>query len=184
MKILTSVGSVTWKVSLVCMDYNTVHTNNKEGGHALRSLLPGVKGSALHGTHDGGEASQIESTSFEVLPRVEGGHALLGARPDDVGHKGVSLPHHTDGGHSPADDARAEEQFARMNAYENAAVKLYYAESAVVKNDKTYRNMELPRHNALTPSRCPEDCIGGDIVEGPVVFIAGPFPRGTEASTR
>ena len=45
------------------------------------------------------------------------------------------------------------------------------------QNDKTYRNMELPRHNALMPSRCPEDCMGGDIVEGPVVFLARPFPH-------
>ena len=113
-----------------------------------------------------------------------GGHALLGARPDDVGHQGVSLPHHTDEGHIPTDDVRAEEQFARMNAYENAAVELYYAESAVVKNDKTYRNRELPQQNALKPSRCPEDSMGGDIVEGPVVFLAGPFPRGTEVGAR
>merc|ERR1719318_649876 len=75
---------------------------NNEGGHALKSLLPDVKGGTLHGATDaGGEASQIESTSFEVLTAVGGGHALLGARPDDVGHQGVSLPHHTGGGTFP-----------------------------------------------------------------------------------
>jgi len=81
---------------------------------------------------------------------------------------------------------RAEEQFARMDAYENAAVEMYYAESAVGKNKKTYRNKKLPRHSALMPSRCPEDSMGGDIVEGPVVFPSQAFPRGTEAgaSTR
>merc|ERR1719318_968591 len=44
---------------------DSVKTNIQEGGHALKSLLPEVEGGALHGTHDGGEASQIEKTSFE-----------------------------------------------------------------------------------------------------------------------
>jgi len=129
-----------------------------------------VEGGALHGTHCGGEASQMEKTSFEVLYVVGGGHALRGVQPD-VGHHGVSLPHHTDGGHSPADDARAEEQFAKMYAYENAAVEPYYAESTRVENaKKTYRYKKLPRHRALKPSRCPEDWMGEVIVEYPVVF--------------
>jgi len=158
---------------------------NNEGGHALKSQPPGVQGGALHGATDaGGEASQEKLTSFEVLLDVGGGHALLGARPEDVGHQGVSLPHHTDGGHVPTDDERAEEQPARMYAYKNAAVELYYAESARVENKKTYRNTELPRHSALMPSRCPEDSMGGDIVEGPVVFPSQAFPRGTEAGAR
>ena len=59
-----------------------------------------------------------------------------------------------------------------------------YVKSAVGEDKKTYRNMELPRHSALMPSRCPEDSMGGDIVEGPVVFLARPFPRGTEAGAR
>ena len=101
-------------------------------------------------------------------------HALLGAQPDE-GHQGVNHPHHPDVGHLPTNDVRAEEQFARMNTYENAAVELCYAESATVENDKMYRNMELLRHSALMPSRCPEDSMGGDIVEGPVVFLAGPL---------
>ena len=102
-----------------------------------------------------------------------GGHALLGARPDDVGHQGVSLPHHPDEGHIPTNDG--EEQFTMMiTRVEMQAEELYYAKSAVGENYKTYRNMELPRHRALMPSRCPEDCMGGDIVEGPVVFLAGP----------
>ena len=72
-----------------------------------------------------------------------------------------------------------------MNAYENAAVELYYAESSSGENDKkTYRNMELPQHSALMPSRCPEDSMGGDIVEGPVVFPSRASPRGTEAGAR
>ena len=97
-------------------------------------------------------------TSFEVLPEVGGGHALLGAQPDE-GHQGVSQPHHPDVGHIPTNDV--EEQFARMNTYEKSAVvelsyvksamersnaksTLAFVKSAVVGNDKTYRNLELP----------------------------------------
>merc|ERR1711940_410178 len=96
-----------------------LHGADVWGGHALLGARPGVgraQGVGLPQHEDGGEASQIESTSFEVLPRVEGGHALFGARPDDVGHQGVSLHHHTDGGHSPTDNARAKEQLAYENA--------------------------------------------------------------------
>ena len=84
----------------------------------------------------------------------------------------------------PTNDVKAEKQLAVMTTYEKAAVELCYAESAVVKNKKTYRNMELPRHSALMPSRCPEDSMGGNIVEGPVVFPNQAFPRGTEAGVR
>jgi len=149
--------------------------NNKEGGHALRSLLP-EGGGALHGAHSGGEASQEKLTSFEVLPEVGGGHALIGARPDQVGHQGVSLPHHPEVGHVPTNDMT--EQFAGMYAYEKSAGELYYyAKSAVVEDKKTYRYMELPRHRALSPFGCPEDCKGGDIVEVPVVFSSSTTAR-------
>ena len=51
-------------------------------------------------------------------------------------------------------------------------IKLYAA--GVFGGGQDARNetnrKKLPRHNALSPSRCPEDCMGGDIVEGPVVF--------------
>ena len=126
-----------------------------------------VKGVALHGaTHDGGEASQLKLTSFEVLHAVRGGHALTGARPDDGGHQGSSHPHHPDGGHIPANYAvmvkrRAEKQAARRN---------YYVKSAVGKQYKTNRNEELPRHRALIMTSHLEDSKGGDLVEYPVVF--------------
>ncbi len=50
-----------------------IKTNNKEGVHALKSLLPEAKGGALHGAKE-----------------VWGGHALVGARPDEEDHQGVS----------------------------------------------------------------------------------------------
>ena len=83
----------------------------REGGHALKSLPPGVQGGALHGAKDGW-----------------GGHALLGPRPDDKVHQGASLPHHQDVGHIPTNDVktvhvRAEEKFAVT------AVKLCYVKS-------------------------------------------------------
>ncbi len=106
-----------------------------------------------------------------------GGHALLGAQPDDVGHQGVSLPYHPDVGHIPTNDVTAGEKFAMMDTYENAAVGLYYGKSAGVENDKTNRNKELPRHNALSPHRCPEDSMGGDLVEYPVVFPSSSTTR-------
>jgi len=115
-----------------------------------------VEGGALHGTHDGGEVSQ--KTSFEILHEVRGGHALPGERPDDGSHEGISQPHHPDVG-----------QMGRSNARSTAA----FVKSAVVEYKKTYRNMELPRQVALKPSRCLEDCLGGDIVGGPVVFLQG-----------
>ena len=77
---------------------NTVHINIQEGGHALKSLLPGVQGGALHGAHDGGEASQTKLTSCEVPPSgggdpsahdVWGGHAQIGARPGEGRDQGV-----------------------------------------------------------------------------------------------
>ena len=58
-----------------------------------------------------------------------------------------------------------------MNAYENARVEVYYVKSAVGEYKKTYRYTELPRHDALKQSGCLEDCMGGNIVEGPVVFF-------------
>ena len=88
-----------------------------------------------------------------------GGHALLGAQPDE-GHQGVSQPHHPDVGHIPTNDLRAKEQFVVMNTYERSTVELYYVKSAVGKQIKTYRNMELLRQGALSPFRCPEDCMG------------------------
>ena len=70
------------------------------------------------------------------------------------------------------------EQFAGMYAYEKSARELYYyAKSAVVEDKKTYRYMELPRHRALSPFGCPEDCKGGDIVEVPVVFSSSTTTR-------
>jgi len=152
--------------------------NNKEGGHALRSLLP-EGGGALHGAHSGGEASQEKLTSFEVLPEVGGGHALLGPRPDDKVHQGASLPHHQDVGHIPTKDVDTghiptndgEEQFTVMiTRVEMQAEELYYAKSAAGDKYKTNRKKKLPRHRALKPSRCPEDWMGEVIVEYPVVF--------------
>ena len=137
--------------------------NNKEGGHALRSLLP-EGGGALHGAHSGGEASQLNLTSFEVLHKVRGGHALPGAQPDE-GHQEVGQPHHPDVGNIPTNDG--EEQFAARNTYD-------YARSAGGESYKTNRKTELPRHKALIPASCPEDSMGGDLVEYPVVFLAGP----------
>ena len=55
-------------------------------------------------------------------------------------------------------------------ALEQAARRNYYAKSAVGKLYKTDRNEELPRHRALTMSGHPEDSMGGDLVEYPVVF--------------
>merc|ERR1719318_521459 len=146
-------------------DLNTVHIN-KEGGHALKSLPPGVQGGALHGATDaGGEASQEKLTSFEVLTEGGGGHALRGAQPDE-GHQGISQPHHPDVGHIPTNyvvmvKRRAEEQVAGRN---------YYVKSAAGEDYKTNRKKKLPRHRALKPSRCPEDWMGEVIVEYPVVF--------------
>ena len=58
-------------------------------------------------------------------------------------------------------------QTTRRNTYD-------YARSAVGEDYKTYRKTELPRHIALNPASCPEDSLGGDLVEYPVVFLAGP----------
>ena len=152
---------------------DSVKTYIQEGGHALKSLLPEVEGGALHGTHDGGEASQIEKTSFEVLHEVRGGHALRGARPADRGHQGVSQPHHPDVGYIPTNNM----QTVRMRAEEQAVVVNYYVRSTVGEMYKTHRTMELPRHRALSPFGCPEDCKGGDIVEVPVVFSSSTTAR-------
>ena len=58
------------KGRLVFIDYNTDHINNNEGGHALKSKHPEVKGGALHGATDvGGEASQKIYASADGGPR-------------------------------------------------------------------------------------------------------------------
>jgi len=51
-----------------------------------------------------------------------------------------------------------------------AAAATRYVQSAAVENYKTNRNLELPQHNALIMSGHPEDSMGGDLVEYPVVF--------------
>ena len=56
------------------------------------------------------------------------------------------------------------------NTYEKSAVELYDVKTTVGKKYKTIRNEELPQHRALSQSSHPEDSMGGDIVEGPVVF--------------
>ena len=61
-----------------------------------------------------------------------------------------------------------------MNTFKKSAVELYYAKSAAGEDHKTNRKTELPRHTALHPASCPEDSMGGDLVEYPVVFLAGP----------
>ena len=128
---------------------DNVKTYNQEGGHALKSLLPEVKGSALHGAD------------------VWGGHAqLLGARPGEVRDQGVGQPRHEDVGYIPTNDVHT----VKKRAEEQAAMRNYYVKSTAGKQYKTTRNMELPRHRALITLRCPEDSMGGDIVEGPVVF--------------
>ena len=148
---------------------DSIKTNNREGGHALKSRLPAVQGGTLHGSHHGekyprqlhgekyprqlhgGEVSQ--RTSFEVPPEVGGGHALLGAQPDEV-HQGVTHPHHPDVGRHPTNDVK--EQFAMRNTYEKSAVELYYVKTAVGKQYEAIRNEELPQHRALSQSSYPE----------------------------
>ena len=100
---------------------------NPEGGHALMSSHPAEMDGALHGDvwgghaqlgalpeegrhqgasqpqhDDGGDASQRNLTSCEDLPdgggdpaahEMRGGHAQLGAQPDE-GHQGDNQPHH------------------------------------------------------------------------------------------
>ena len=61
-------------------------------------------------------------------------------------------------------------QFAMRNTYEKSAVELCYVKTAVRKQYERIRNEELLQHRALSKSRHPEDSMGGDIVEGPVVF--------------
>ena len=61
-----------------------------------------------------------------------------------------------------------EEQFAARNTYD-------YARSAGGESYKTNRKTELPRHEAHNPASCPEDSMGGDLVEYPVVFRAEPL---------
>ena len=58
----------------------------------------------------------------------------------------------------------------KMQAEEHCAEELYYVMSAAGENHKTNRNMELPQHKALRKSSHPEDSMGGDLVEYPVVF--------------
>ena len=91
---------------------------------------------------------------------MRGGHALPGAQLDE-GHQEVGQPHHPDVGHIPTNDV--EEQFAVRNTYD-------YARSTAGEDYK----MEQPRHIALNPASCPEDSLGGDLVEYLVVFLAGP----------
>ena len=87
-------------------------------------------------------------------PDAEGGHSLL--KPHIYVWGGYVM--------DAVVQMQPEEQFAmgRSNVKSTAA----FVKSAVVESHKTNRNKELPRHKALSPSRCPEDCMGDDIVEG------------------
>ena len=80
-------------------------------------------------------------------------------------------------------ELQAEEHRAAELSYEKSAGKLYYVKSAAEENYKTNRNLELPQHNALMMSCHPEDSMGGDLVEYPVVFFQA-ILRGTETCTR
>merc|ERR1719318_2270916 len=182
------------------VDQTSVHKGNKEGDHTAVHIKVDVESAEVKCVkYVNAEGDSVKTKNNKMGDKVEdkhtvykdkvgdlntvhindgGGHALFGARPD-VGHQGVSLPHHTDGGHSPTDDATAGEQFAMMDTFENAAVEPYYAKSTGVENDKTNRNKELPRHNALSPHRCPEDSMGGDLVEGPVVLLSTWYGSGS-----
>ena len=59
------------------------------------------------------------------------------------------------------------------NRVKMQAEELYYCvKSAAGEDYEMNRKTELPRHKALNPASCPEDSMGGDLVEYPVVFLA------------
>ena len=49
----------------------------------------------------------------------------------------------------------------KMQAEEYNRVELYYAKSAAVEIYEMNLSMERPRHQVLSPPRCPEDSMGG-----------------------
>ena len=83
------------------------------------------------------------------------------------------LPHHQDVGNITTNDVKT----VHVGAKEKSAVEMYYVKSAMGKYYKTDRYLELPRHRALSPSRCPEDWMGEVIVEYPVVFPSSSTTR-------
>ena len=84
-----------------------------------------------------------------------GGHAFLGAQPDE-GYQGVSQPHQPDVGLIPTNDV--EEQFARMNTYEKyALVELSYVKFAMgrsnAKSTHAYMKSAVGEHGASATQR-------------------------------
>jgi len=147
-------------------------TENPDEEHQIEDLVTNEIDEEDEKNEEAPDAGLAQHT--QAMSR-EGGHALL--KPlKDVGGGDMMVTRA---------EIQAEEHRAVELSNVQSAVKLYYyAKSAAGKYYKTYRNEELPQHRALIMSSHPENSMGEDIVEYPVVFPSRAFPRGTEASTR